>query len=245
MTPAIQHALFALPHLSFLKLGLVDVTDVELPESALLLASNLRCVRVEVRTADVHAIRALRAAPNLTSLRLDALSHANDTIPLGPFLCALPHTLTQLTLDTFSLEPDSTPPSALRAMCMQLPLLQQLHTQQMEMSPLVQALLDAGPVALPALRRVELLNGLDDDLTDLVPRFHRTFASASLLIDAELRRSAGRRHMRALLRSCRGCERVEFNPRALDLSQEDSDSDDDAHLYADHHEAQWGRQELE
>ena len=189
----VQHALFALPSLTELSLD-IDRASQRLLPSAVAHARSLRSVWLHLSQGAAVAARALQLAPALSSLTLQPI-HSRE--PIGPLIWCVPPTLTELTLFQIQLFEAAKQTlaifrSALKTLLLRLPLLHTLRTEYgMDLTPLLQGILDAGVRALPQLRRV---------VTDS----HRLLADVSpseLQVEAAERTSSGQAHDLGLKRT--------------------------------------------
>lgn len=193
----VQHALFALPQPTTIELQ-IDPGE-KLLKKAVARAKKLVKARIFVDSErnQFQLIRALRAAPALTSLELLPLtSHVEPPFAerfhakhqrrsgeprLEPFCRCLPPTLTWLHIHAFSVRSEVASRAALKTMFARLPLLRILcytanQHDRMDPAPLFQGMLDAGAAALAHLRCVEICVGnADTDREELIRRFRCTF----------------------------------------------------------------------
>ena len=179
-SPAMQRALFALPHLSSLALFVDAKSDspcVRL-DSAASQATKLTRVELWVRVMGNRSVyRGLRAAPALSSIDVFlSTKFRSERDSLALLIWLMRPSLTELRLNVPFTIPMTR--SAVKTMFVRLPQIRTLRTG-LDPAMLIQGMLDAGISALPDLRRVNFDDGIVE-ARSLLRRFLRKFSTVTV-----------------------------------------------------------------
>ena len=145
--------------------------------SAVSQATKLTTAVLSLSLGKESLARGIRGAPALANLELHVSKQHGGAgrESLAPLIWLMPPTLTALGLRAPF--PNSLPRPSVKTMFVRLPRLRTLHTS-LDAEMLIQGMLDAGPSALPDLRRVEF-NGIVERARPL-RRFLHKFPTLTL-----------------------------------------------------------------
>ena len=183
---ASQLELLSLPALTSLSVCLdSDFLPTDCLLKSAVMATQLTTVRCQLHVKATHFLRALRFAPTLASLRLEA----QNWDPLGPLIWNVPPSTQELVLTSLALAAPATSRSALKTLFARLRQLRLLRTEWMDVAPVLQGLLDAGAPSLPHLARVVFRDGCLTGLTvDLLRRFLHRFPLLTVRFESSIPR---------------------------------------------------------